>query len=346
MSARLECDVYLKLENLQPPQSFKFRGISLLAQQALEKHGPSTHLIVASGGNAAYAASSAAKLLSLRCTAYIPEASRPVEPLLKAAGSEVVIGGVNYFAALQAAKAAAEADPQAVLIPAYDHPMLWEGHSSMVDEIRDALPPDVKPDAVFCSVGGGGLLGGLITGCQRAGWGDVPIIALETHGANCFYESMAANRSPVLEKASSVAPADFTLDQTHNVHVAHLARITSRAACLGATSPSPGVVRMALDRQGPIRCASISDQMSITSVLRFADEHKFLVELACSTALAPTYYPKLLDSVLPKVATSQKKHVLVFIVCGGANISLADIDVYRSVKEAEDFWLDGQRMMT
>jgi len=32
ISERLGCDAYLKLENLQPPLSFKYRGISFFAQ--------------------------------------------------------------------------------------------------------------------------------------------------------------------------------------------------------------------------------------------------------------------------------------------------------------------------
>jgi L-serine/L-threonine ammonia-lyase len=38
----------------------------------------------------------------------------------------------------------------------------------MVHEIRKQLP--CKPDAIFCSVGGGGLLGGLLVGCEDVGW--------------------------------------------------------------------------------------------------------------------------------------------------------------------------------
>jgi len=71
LSHRLGRDVYLKLEvsydscidpkgpsnrcafigskNLQPSQSFKFRGLSLWAQEACQKHGPSAHLVIASG---------------------------------------------------------------------------------------------------------------------------------------------------------------------------------------------------------------------------------------------------------------------------------------------------------
>jgi len=56
------------------------------------------------------------------------------------------------------------------MVPAYDDQLLWEGHSSMVVEIRDQLRK--KPDTIFCSVGGGGLLGGIIMGCKKVGWDD------------------------------------------------------------------------------------------------------------------------------------------------------------------------------
>jgi len=40
----------------------------------------------------------------------------------------------------------------------------------MIVEIRDQLKK--KPDTIFCSVGGGGLLGGIIVGCKEIGWDD------------------------------------------------------------------------------------------------------------------------------------------------------------------------------
>lgn len=58
------------------------------------------------------------------------------------------------------------------MIPAYDDPILWEGHASMVHEIKQQLPEGVKPDAIFCSVGGAGLIGGIMDGCKAVGWDD------------------------------------------------------------------------------------------------------------------------------------------------------------------------------
>ena len=59
-----------------------------------------------------------------------------------------------------------------VMIPAYDDPLVWEGHASMVHEVKRQLPEGVKPDAIFCSVGGGGLAGGVMEGCKAVGWDD------------------------------------------------------------------------------------------------------------------------------------------------------------------------------
>lgn len=50
------------------------------------------------------------------------------------------------------------------MAPAYDDPLLWQGHSSMIEEIAKDIPK--KPDAIFCSVGGAGLLGGVLVGCN------------------------------------------------------------------------------------------------------------------------------------------------------------------------------------
>ena len=58
------------------------------------------------------------------------------------------------------------------MVLAYDEPLLWEGHSSMIAELTRQLPNKGKPDAIFCSVGGAGLCGGVMLGCKSVGWDD------------------------------------------------------------------------------------------------------------------------------------------------------------------------------
>lgn len=69
----------------------------------------------------------------------------------------------------------------------------------MIQEVAASLGPNVKPGAVLVSVGGGGLLCGVIQGLQDVGWTDVPVVAMETVGADCFNASVKAGRVVTLD---------------------------------------------------------------------------------------------------------------------------------------------------
>ncbi len=95
------------------------------------------------------------------------------------------------------------------------------------------------------------------------------MVALETHGSACFYHSVAANRAPADD-----APAGVTLrtDDTHGVRVAHVAELRSKATSLGASEPSAGVVRAALDRAGGVKCVTVPDEVTMQLAGAFAGE--------------------------------------------------------------------------
>ncbi|KAG6821142.1 hypothetical protein H0H93_005362 [Arthromyces matolae] len=330
ISENLGVNAYLKLENLHPSHSFKYRGLSLFAKRALEKHGPAVHLVLASGGNAGLAVACAADDLKVKCSVYLPEgALQSTVDSLHRHHAAVQLVGRFYAEALNAAQAAVEADPNAVMVPAYDDEILWEGHGSMVSEISSQLGS--KPDAFFCSVGGGGLIGGIIHGCKKVGWDDVPIIALETIGSNCFYHSMSLNgdRFNHVEK-SLPSDVDVVEDIEHGVTLAHFKKFSSNASgSLGASQPSSKVVQMALSRAGKVVCASVPDELSMEALSKFVDDHKLLVELACSTTLTPAYKPAFFDKLVPPKVSGQR--TVVFVVCGGFKISLDDAVEYRRI---------------
>lgn len=97
----------------------------------------------------------------------------------------------------------------------------------------------------------------------------MPIVAMETLGSNCFYSSMALNSN---WKGGKGIPedTDVTFDEDHNVKVANLKQISSRASSLGACSPAPGVVGMALRRKGEVKCVCVPDAMSMGASVSFA----------------------------------------------------------------------------
>ncbi|KAK7041411.1 catabolic L-serine/threonine dehydratase [Paramarasmius palmivorus] len=297
------CSVYLKLEadgetipqNLQPGHSFKSRGITRFIRNAIEKHGPQVHLIVASSGNAGYAAACAARNLRLRCTVFIPEGvpQRAID-LLKDQEAEVTVRGKIYLETLDAAKEAAKGNNKAVLVPSYDDPLIWDGHASMITEISSDLK---KPDAIFLSVGGGGMLGGVMTGCKNVGWDDVPIIGLETISCNCFHHSFLLNTGASSDFVTTLPPSVTKVrDENENLEMVHFHEFSSKASgSLGASRPSARVLKMALERPGLIKCVSVQDELSMSAGIRFAEDHKMMVELACSTTLVPAYNRELLD---------------------------------------------------
>lgn len=136
-------------------------------------------------------------------------------------------------------------------------------------------------------------------------------------------------------------------DEKENVNLARIKNLTSRATSLGATSPSPRVVKMALERQGGIKCVCVPDELTMQTAnlfagmqywctfsrmnltRSFAEDHKMLVELACSATLAPAYKPSLFNHLVPS-PLGQEKNV-VFVVCGGFKIDLEEMAEYREI---------------
>lgn len=54
-------------------------------------------------------------------------------------------------------------------------------------------------------VGGGGLLNGILQGLSKVGWDDVPVIAMETVGADCFNQTVKAGKVITLPDITRLA---------------------------------------------------------------------------------------------------------------------------------------------
>jgi L-serine/L-threonine ammonia-lyase len=286
LSAAQGRDVLLKMESMQPSGSFKLRGIGLMCQRAVASGA--THLVCPSGGNAGFAAAVAGVALGVRTTIVVPETTAPsVRARIAAIGATVVVhGSVWDEANLEALRACSV--PGAVYVPPFDHADIWDGNATLIDEaVAQASEPF---DAVICSVGGGGLLCGVLQGLHRNGLHDVPVIAVETEGAASFTMAVRAG------------------------HLVTLPAITSIATTLGAKT----VARTALEwtTKHPITCVTVTDKQAVAACLAFADEMRTLVEPACGASLAVVHenHP----------AASRFKRPLV-VVCGGIGVDLAKL---------------------
>ncbi len=288
LTARAGRSIALKLDALQPSGSFKLRGVGH-ACETYRARG-AQRFISSSGGNAGLAVAYAARALGVPAVIVVPETtSDRAQQLLRAEGAAVIVHGASWQEANAQAQVLIGATD--AFIHPFDDPLLWEGHASMIDEVA---AEGFRPDAVIVSVGGGGLMVGVIRGLQRNGWGDVPVLAVETAGAASLAAAYAAGERVTL-------PA-----------------ITSLATSLGAKQ----VCAEAFDlrHRHAITPVQVTDAQAVTACARFLDDHRLLVEPACGASLAVVYdTPGLLADF---------SSVLV-IVCGGATMTAAQLAAWQ-----------------
>ena len=74
-----------------------------------------------------------------------------------------------------------------------------EGHASLVEEVHTQLR-GVTPDLVVLSVGGGGLMNGVLAGMHKVGWTDAPVLAMETEGAHSLNACVQAGKLDELDE--------------------------------------------------------------------------------------------------------------------------------------------------
>ncbi|WP_198969130.1 pyridoxal-phosphate dependent enzyme [Xylophilus sp. ASV27] len=249
--------VWLKLEALQPPGSFKIRGVGLACDTYRQRGA--RRFVSSSGGNAGLAVAYAGRRLSVPVTVVVPETtSGTAQALLRQEEAEVIVHGASWQEANALAQSLVSATD--AFIHPFDDPLLWQGHASMVDEIFGA---GLQPGAVVLSVGGGGLLSGVAEGLQRNGGAGVPILAVETDGAASLHAAMVAGRTVELERLSSIATS------------------------LGAKRVCERALQWTQER--PVQSLRVSDRSALGACERFLADHRLLVEPACGASLAAVY---------------------------------------------------------
>lgn len=275
-------NIYLKMDALQPPGSYKIRGSGRICSYYAEEGAKK--FVCTSGGNAGLAAAYAGRKLGIPVTVVVPKSSNIwIRDKLKLEGAEVIIHGENWHEADPLTQKMAE-EENTFYIPSFDHPLLWEGIASIMYEVS---ADGVKPDVVLLCVGGGGLLCGVVRGLQDLGWRDIPVITAETEGAASFAKSVASGSLVTLDKIDTVATS------------------------LGASRVAEQALKLVDEH--PIYPQVVTDTQAIHACKAFADDHRILVEPACGATLS------LLYSQLPIL--DQYENILA-IVCGGAGVNL------------------------
>lgn len=284
--------VYLKLDALQASGSFKDRGMAHLC--ATFKKDGVAEVISSSGGNAGLAVATVGAQLGMSVSVIVPETTKPlVIAKLESLQAHVTVHGENWNAADKLARERVAANPNAEYVSPYDNPLLWTGHSSLVDElVTDMERISGGIGALVVSVGGGGLLCGVLEGCARQGI-KTKVIAAETIGASSFGQAWEAGEVVVLPGIDSIATS------------------------LGATSCTPVALERAKVHQGGFASAICTDAEAVDACVKFAQDHRLLVEPACGAALAVAYSQRIRDVYLKDVDGP-----IVLEVCGGSGVSV------------------------
>lgn len=276
--------IWLKLEAVQPPGSFKIRGIGLACQEYARRGA--RRFISSSGGNAGIAVAYAGRKLGIPVVVVVPETTTDTaKAKIQQESAELIVHGATWDAANALAQSMVS-ETDAFLHP-FDDPLIWQGHSSLVDEI---VRSGVRPAVVVLSVGGGGLLSGVAQGLHRHGWTDVPIVAVETRGADALARSLEAG------------------------HRIRLERISSIATTLGALQVCEQA--FAWSKRHPLLSVVVPDQAAVSACRRFVADHRIVTEPACGASLAVIY------DRAPEIEACASALV---IVCGGAGVSVQQL---------------------
>ena len=201
LSARAHNRIYLKREDEQPVFSFKLRGaynkMVNLSPQAIKRG-----VICASAGNHAQGVALSAQKLGTRAVIVMPVSTPQIKvDAVRALGGEVVLAG-DSFSDAYAHALELEKKEKLTFVHPYDDPDVIAGQGTIGLEILRAHPRPIH--AIFCGVGGGGLISGIAAYVKRLR-PQIRIIGVETFDADAMTRSLAQGQRVILDQVGLFA---------------------------------------------------------------------------------------------------------------------------------------------
>jgi threonine dehydratase len=186
LSRRLDNQVLLKREDLQPVFSFKCRG----AYNKMAKLTPAElqrGVVAASAGNHAQGVALAAQKLGAHATIVMPATTPSIKvDAVRGRGAQVVLFGDSYDDAYEHALILSQAEGATFVHP-YDDPDVIAGQATVAMEILRQHPGPIH--SVYVPVGGGGLIAGMATYIKRMR-PEIKVIGVEPEDADAMAQSL------------------------------------------------------------------------------------------------------------------------------------------------------------
>ncbi len=272
--------VFLKCENLQHTGSFKARGALnklLSLNEAEQKRG----IVTASTGNHGAACAFALQQVGAHGIVFVPETAVTAKlAAIRRLGAEIRTFGTDSVETERHARAFAAAHNM-IYIPPYNDPAVIAGQGTIALELVQQLP---GLDAVFASVGGGGLIGG-IAAYLKAVRPSVQVIGCSPENSQVMAQSVAAGE--LLDLPSLPTLSDGT-----------------------AGGVEPASMTFPLCRDNVDQFISVTEEEIAASLREFMSIHHMLIEGAAAVALA----------AFLKIAHDFVDKQVAIVLCG-ANIS-------------------------
>lgn len=137
--------------------------------------------------------------LSIPCTIVMPRGTPAIKwENVERLGAKVVFHGTNFDEAKAECERLAGSHGLTV-IPPFDHPHVIAGQGTLAVEVCNQTDMS-KVDAIFCAVGGGGLISGVAAYVKRIAPPHVKIIGVETYDGDALWQSLRTGERVVLDE--------------------------------------------------------------------------------------------------------------------------------------------------
>jgi threonine dehydratase len=186
LSEKYGCNVFLKLETLQPVGSFKLRGATNKISK-LTKDEKKRGVLAVSAGNHAQGVAWAASKYDCKATIIMPKNS-PLTKIMntEALGAKVELVGENVEAGFEHAKKVLDNEGLCYVHPFKD-PLIIAGQGTIAYELLEQMSDPI--DFVIGSVGGGGLLAGVGSVFKEKS-PETKVIGVQASGASSMVQSL------------------------------------------------------------------------------------------------------------------------------------------------------------
>jgi threonine dehydratase len=280
LSKRSGASVYCKMENEQHTGSFKLRG-AMNKVLSLTDEERARGVVTASTGNHGAAVAYTLGRLGVKGTVYVPEHSVAAKiDAVRDLGADVLVHGADCTDAEHEARRVAEAEGLCYVSP-YNDPQVAGGQGTLAVELASQLD---RIDAVFVSLGGGGLISG-VAGYLKHERPGVRIVGCSPRNSMVMIESVRAGE--ILDLPSLPTLSDGT------------------AGGVEAGSVTFDTCRALVDDYVDVTEEEIAGELR-----SFVLEHDVVIEGAAAVAIA---------ALMKERDRYQGKNVVV-VICGG-NIS-------------------------